>query len=40
MPRGLQVAARDRPTLTRGAAGAQALPDCLVDDDSSCVEDR
>lgn len=39
MPRGMRVAARDTP-LTRGAADAQSMMDCLVADDTSCVEDR
>lgn len=38
LPRGLEVAARDRALRTRGVGGAGA-PDCLIADDEVCVED-
>jgi membrane-bound lytic murein transglycosylase A len=38
LPRGLEVAARDRALRTRGVGGA-AAPECLIADDEICVED-
>lgn len=38
LPRGLEVAARDRALRTRGVGGSDA-PECLIADDETCVED-
>lgn len=38
LPRGLELAARDRMMRTRGA-GAAGAPDCVVPDEELCVED-